>query len=92
VLGDSPDPPPIDTLGRGLRGYAHGSIALKTVTRYRKSGEAITYEQAWYQWQDQNGKHCRYLTQKQAAEVRRMLEEGALVVEILAFLRISVIP
>jgi hypothetical protein len=86
VLGDSPQsPPPLnrDALGRGRKGQAHGSIAYKTITRTRKSGKVKTYQQAWYQWQDATGKHCRYLNRKQVAEVRRMLDEGAIVAEIL---------
>jgi hypothetical protein len=86
VLGDSPQSlPPLnrDALGRGRKGQAHGSIAYKTITRTRKSGKVKAYQQAWYQWQDATGKHCRYLNQQQAAEVRRMLDNGAIVVEIL---------
>jgi hypothetical protein len=83
-----------DSLGRGRKGYAHGSmtsgrsqtIALKTTTRRRKSGQVKTYQQAWYQWQDSTGKHCRYLSQKQADEVQAMLEAGAIVAEILTYL------
>jgi hypothetical protein len=87
VLGDSPKPPSHnDSLGRGLKGHAHGSIALKTTTRRRKSGQVKTYQQVWYQWQDTTGKHCRYLTQKQAAEVQKLLDEGAIVAEILAII------
>jgi hypothetical protein len=91
VLGDSlKSPPPLnrDALGRGRKGQAHGSISYKTITRTRKSGKVKTYQQAWYQWQDATGKHCRYLNQQQAAEVRRMLDEGAIVAEILDFLLI----
>jgi hypothetical protein len=86
VLGDSPQSlPPLncDSLGRGRKGQAHGSIAYKNITRTRKSGKVKTYQQAWYQWQDATGKHCRYLNEKQSAEVRRMLEDGAIVAEIL---------
>jgi hypothetical protein len=89
VLGDrvqSSPPLNCDVLGRGRKGQAHGSIAYKTITRTRKSGKVKAYQQAWYQWQDATGKHCRYLNQQQAAEVRRMLEDGAIVVEIINFL------
>jgi hypothetical protein len=91
VLGDSlKSPPPLnrDALGRGRKGQAHGSIAYKTTTQTRKSGKVKTYQQAWYQWQDATGKHCRYLNKAQAIEVGRMLEEGAIVAEILDFLLI----
>jgi hypothetical protein len=86
VLGDSLQSIPQlnrDALGRGLKGQAHGSISYKATTQIRKSGKAKTYQQPWYQWQDATGKHCRYLNQRQAAEVRRMLDEGAIVAEIL---------
>jgi hypothetical protein len=86
VLGDSlQSPPPLnrDALGRGRKGQAHGSISYKTITRTRKSGKVKAYQQAWYQWQDATGKHCRYLNQQQAVEIRRMLDDGAIVAEIL---------
>jgi hypothetical protein len=81
--------PTHDSIGRGRKGKAHGSIAIKTVTRTRKSGKVATYHQFWYQWQDKTGKHSGYLNQKKAAEVRRLLEEGAIVAEILTFLRLD---
>jgi hypothetical protein len=86
VLGDrlkSLTPLNRDALGRGHKGKAHGSISHKTITRTRKSGKVKTYQQAWYQWQNATGKHCLYLNHKQAAEVRIMLDEGAIVAEIL---------
>jgi hypothetical protein len=89
VLGDSlQSPPPLnrDALGRGRKGQAHGSIAYKTITQTRKSGKVKTYQQAWYQWQDPTGKHCRYLNKAQTAEVQRRLNEGAIVAAILAYL------
>ncbi len=87
VLGDSLDSlPQRDALGRGCKGYAHGSIAYKTCRRQRKSGQVKEYQQAWYQWQDKTGKHCRYLNQKKAAAVQQMLDEGATVPQILEFL------
>lgn len=81
--------PTNDSIGRGRKGKAHGSIAIKTVTRTRKSGKVATYHQFWYQWQDKTGKHSCYLNQKKAAEVRRLLEEGAIVVVILEVLKVK---
>jgi hypothetical protein len=89
VLGDNPQiqqNSTQDTLGRGRKGYAHGSIAYKTITHRRKSGKSVTYQQAWYQWEDKIGKHSRYLNQKQARRVRIMLDRGAQVPQILALL------
>jgi hypothetical protein len=87
VLGDSPKPLPTnDSTGRGRKGKAHGSIAIKTITRTRKSGQVRTYQQAWYQWQDKTGKHCRYLKLPQLKQVQTLLDRGALVPEILALL------
>jgi hypothetical protein len=89
VLGDSLQSPLLlnrDALGRGRKGQAHGSIAYKTTTQTRKSGKVKTYQQTWYHWQDATGKHCRYLNKAQAIEVGRMLEEGAIVAEILTYL------
>jgi hypothetical protein len=89
VLGDSLQSRPLshrDALGRGCKGQAHGSIGYKTTTQARKSGKVKTYQQAWYQWQDATGKRCCYLNQKEVAEIRRMLDEGAIVADILAYL------
>lgn len=92
VLGDSadsPTPPPLDALGRGRKGYAHGSIAYKTCRRQRKSGQVKEYQQAWYQWQDKTGKHCRYLSRKKAEAVQKLLDEGATVSKILEYLEVE---
>jgi hypothetical protein len=86
VLRDSPAPlPHHDSLGRGRKGFAHGSIVTTTVHRPRKSGKVATYQQTWYQWQDESGqKHSRYLSKTKAQEVQRLIDAGAIVAEILA--------
>jgi hypothetical protein len=90
VLGDSIDDQDFatgerltDALGRGLKGKGHGSIDWKKVERKRKSGKTWTTYQPWYQWEDERGKHCRYLRKGVDLEVQRLLDEGATVEMIL---------
>ncbi|NJM47079.1 MAG: hypothetical protein HC860_13705 [Alkalinema sp. RU_4_3] len=79
-----------DSLGRGRKGFAHGSIVTTTVTRPRKSGKVATYQQLWYQWQDESGhKHSRYLSKTKAKEVQRLIDDGSIVANILAYLEPS---
>lgn len=87
VLGDSIDDQPeerkTDALGRGLKGYGHGSIDYKQISRKRKSGRVWQSYQAWYQWEDGEGKHCRYLSKQQVLVVKDLLEHGATVDDVL---------
>lgn len=87
VLGDKedcePDPLKIDAIGRGKKGFGHGSIDWKPVKRKRKSGRVWESKQAWYQWEDERGKHCRYLRKGVDLAVQRLLDEGATVEQIL---------
>jgi hypothetical protein len=88
VLGDKEyidevAPLKIDAIGRGKKGFGHGSIDMKPVRRKRKSGRIWESKQAWYQWEDESGKHCRYLRKGQDLTVQRLLDEGATVEMIL---------
>jgi hypothetical protein len=78
VLGDSePDLTKIDTIGRGKKGFGHGSIDWKPVTRKRKNGKIWTTKQPWFQWEDQRGKHCRYLRKGNDLMVQKLIDSGA---------------
>ena len=87
VLGDSADieitPLKIDAIGRGKKGFGHGSIDMKPVRRKRKNGRIWEKYQAWYQWEDEVGKHCRYLRKGVDLTVQRLIDEGATVEMIL---------
>lgn len=87
VLGDSGDieiaPLKIDAIGRGKKGFGHGSIDMKPVRRKRKNGRIWEKYQAWYQWEDEVGKHCRYLRKGVDLTVQRLIDEGATVEMIL---------
>lgn len=84
VLGDSEvEPLKIDAIGRGKKGFGHGSIDMKPVRRKRKTGRIWETQQPWYQWEDESGKHCRYLRKGQDLMVQRLLDEGATVEMIL---------
>ena len=87
VLGDSRDieitPLKIDAIGRGKKGHGHGSIDMKPVRRKRKNGHVWEKSQPWYQWEDEAGKHCRYLKKGVDLTVQRLLDEGATVEMIL---------
>ena len=84
VLGDSEIKPlKIDAIGRGKKGFGHGSIDWKPVRRKRKNGRIWESKQPWYQWEDESGKHCRYLRKGVDVEVQRLLDEGATVSMIL---------
>jgi hypothetical protein len=88
VLGDKDyidevAPLKIDAIGRGKKGFGHGSIDMKPVRRKRKSGRIWESKQAWYQWEDESGKHCRYLRKGVDLTVQRLIDEGATVEMIL---------
>lgn len=84
VLGDrEPDPLKIDAIGRGKKGFGHGSIDWKPVRRKRKNGRIWQTKQPWYQWEDQAGKHCRYLRKGTDLMVQRLIDEGGTVEMIL---------
>ena len=73
----------IDAIGRGKKGFGHGSIDMKPVRRKRKNGRIWEKYQAWYQWEDEVGKHCRYLRKGVDLTVQRLIDEGATVEMIL---------
>ncbi|MBC7516512.1 MAG: hypothetical protein H7237_08810 [Alkalinema sp. FL-bin-369] len=84
VLGDRRDieeiaPLKIDAIGRGKKGFGHGSIDMKPVRRKRKNGHVWEKSQPWYQWEDESGKHCRYLRKGVDLTVQRLIDEGATV-------------
>ena len=86
VLGDRKselDLTKIDAIGRGKKGYGHGSIDWKPISRKRKNGRIWTTYQPWYQWEDSNGKHCRYLRKGTDLVVQELIDKGATVENIL---------
>ena len=56
---------------------------MKPVRRKRKNGRIWEKYQAWYQWEDEVGKHCRYLRKGVDLTVQRLIDEGATVEMIL---------
>ena len=86
VLGDSLDvveDRKTDALGRGLKGKGHGSIDWKPIRRKRKNGHVWEKYQPWYQWEDETGKHCRYLKKGTDLAVQKLIDQGATVDQIL---------
>lgn len=84
VLGDrEPDLTKIDAIGRGKKGFGHGSIDWKPISRKRKNGKIWATSQPWYQWEDEAGKHCRYLRKGTDLAVQRLIDEGLTVEQIL---------
>lgn len=85
VLGDSDaaEYRKTDALGRGLKGKGHGSIDWKPVHRRRNNGRIWQTYQPWYQWEDETGKHCRYLRKGVDRTVQALIDKGAAVEQIL---------
>ena len=83
VLGDSEDVKNLDAIGRGKKGFGHGSIDMKPIRRKRKNGHVWEKYQPWYQWEDETGKHCRYLRKGVDLAVQKLIDKGATVEQIL---------